>query len=200
MIQRSSNHLGRRPDEVTASGLPTASPVICPEELDKLLGRVRQHAVLFVAELSHPPRALRVRAGEVSLEVEWAPEHGTAPGNAEPVVALPAAGRAGNQATAPVRADPDLHYLTSPAVGVFYRAPEPGIAPFVSEGDTVVAGQQVGIIEAMKLMIPVEADQAGRVVEVLKNDGGPVEYGERLFAVAVLGAVGRAEQPCSARC
>lgn len=199
MTQCSSNHFGRRHGGERASELPAASPVICPEELDKLLGRVRQHAVLFVAELAHPLRAVRVRAGEVSLEVEWAWEHGTAPGNAEPAVALSAAGRAGNQTTAPVRADPDVHYLTSPAVGVFYRAPEPG-TPFVNEGDTIVAGQQVGIIEAMKLMIPVEADQAGRVVEVLKNDGEPVEYGEKLFAVAVVGAAGRAEQPCSARC
>lgn len=51
-----------------------------------------------------------------------------------------------------------------------------------------MAGQQVGIIEAMKLMIPVEADKAGRVVEVLKNNGEPVEYGERLFAFAAVGA------------
>jgi acetyl-CoA carboxylase biotin carboxyl carrier protein len=200
MTQRSSNHLGLRHDRATASELSIASPVVRTEELDKLLGRVRHHAVLFLSELAHPPRALRLRAAEVSLDVEWAPEHGTALDSAEPAAALPAAGRAGNQTTASVGADPDVHYLTSPAVGVFYRAPEPGTAPFVSEGDTIVAGQQVGIIEAMKLMIPVEADRAGRVVEALKNGGEPVEYGEKLFAFAVLGAVGRAEEPCSARC
>ncbi|HEY3896173.1 MAG TPA: biotin/lipoyl-containing protein [Pseudonocardiaceae bacterium] len=160
---------------------------MCAEELDKLLGRVRHHAAGFVTDLAHPPRALRVRAGEVSLEVEWAPEQGSASVSAEPAV-LPVAGE-----------DPDLHYLTSPAVGVFYRLPEPGAAPFISEGDPVVAGQQVGIIEAMKLMIPIEADQAGRILQVLKNDGEPVEYGERLFALAVLSAAGRA-QPCSAKC
>lgn len=196
MTQRSSNHLGRRYDGEMASELPAASSVVCTEELDKLLGRVRHHAVLFVSELSHPPRALRVRAGEVSLDVEWAQERGTAPGGAEPAVALPV----GPVAEPVTEADPEVHYLTSPAVGVFYRAPEPGTAPFVGEGDMVVAGQQVGIIEAMKLMIPVEADQAGRVVEVLKNNGEPVEYGERLFAFAVVGVAGRAEQPCSARC
>ena len=168
---------------------PVASPVVCTEELDKLLGRVRHHAALFVSELPRLPRALRVRAGEVSLDVEWAQEHGTAPASTEPAVALPVAG-----------ADLDVHYLTSPAVGVFYQAPEPGTVPFVSEGDMVVAGQQVGIIEAMKLMIPVEADQAGRVVEVLKGNGEPVEYGERLFAFVVIGAAGRAGQPCSAKC
>lgn len=177
MTQRSSNHLGRRHDGEMASEFPAASPVICAEELDKLLDRVRHHAVLLVSELARPPRALRVRAGEVSLDVEWAQESSTAPGGGEPVT----------------EADPQVHYLTSPTVGVFYRAPEPGTAPFVSEGDTIVAGQQVAIIEAMKLMIPVEADQAGRVLEVLKDSGEPVEYAERLFAVAVVGADGRAE-------
>jgi acetyl-CoA carboxylase biotin carboxyl carrier protein len=177
MTQRSSNHLGRRHDGEMVSELPAPSPVICAEELDKLLDRVRHHAVLLVSELARPPRALRVRAGEVSLDVEWAQEYSTAPGGGEPVT----------------EADPQVHYLTSPTVGVFYRAPEPGTAPFVSEGDTIVAGQQVAIIEAMKLMIPVEADQAGRVLEVLKDSGEPVEYAERLFAVAVVGADGRAE-------
>ncbi|MBV9160936.1 MAG: acetyl-CoA carboxylase biotin carboxyl carrier protein subunit [Pseudonocardiales bacterium] len=190
MTQRSSNPLGRRHGEDTASELPAAGPAVCTEELDKLLGRVRHHAVLFVSELPHPPQALRVRAGEVSLDVEWAQEHGTAP------ALLPAA-----PVTEPVtEPDPEVRYLISPAVGVFYRAPEPGTAPFVSEGDTVAAGQQVGIIEAMKLMIPLAADQAGRVVEVLKQDGESVEYGERLFAFAVVGPAERAEQSWSARC
>jgi acetyl-CoA carboxylase biotin carboxyl carrier protein len=192
MTQRSLNHLGRRHDGQTPSELPAtspdASPVVCAEELDKLLDRVRHHAAAFVAELAHPPRALWVRAGEVSLEVEWAPDQDSASVSAEPTV-LPVAG-----------VDPDVHYLTSPMVGVFYRAPEPGAAPFVSEGDPVAAGQQLGIIEAMKLMIPIESDQAGRVLRVLKNDGEPVEYGERLVALAVLSAAGRAEQPCSAKC
>jgi acetyl-CoA carboxylase biotin carboxyl carrier protein len=75
----------------------------------------------------------------------------------------------------------DAAYLSAPAVGVFYRAPEPGAEPFVAEGDTVSAGQQVAIVEAMKLMIPVEADQPGRIAKVLKDNGEPVEYGERLF-------------------
>ncbi len=184
MTQCSANHLGRRHDGEMTSELPAAGPVFRTEELDTLLGRVRHHAVLFVSELPRPPRALRVRAGEVSLDVEWAPELDTAPGGAGSVT----------------DADPHVHYLTSPTVGVFYRAPEPGTAPFVNEGDTVVAGQQVGIIEAMKLMIPVEADQAGQVIEVFKDDGEPVEYDEKLFAFAAVGAGGRAEQSCSAKC
>lgn len=181
MSQRCSDHLGREHSGKVASEFPAASPATRTEELDELLDRVRHHAVRFVSEVPRPPQTLRVRAGEVSIDVEWAHEHVvTAPGSAEPAVV---------PVTEPgTEADPEAYYLTSPAVGVFYLAPEPGVAPFVSEGDTVVAGQQVGIIEAMKLMIPIEADQAGRVVEVLKNNGEPVEYGERLFAFAAVGA------------
>jgi len=78
--------------------------------------------------------------------------------------------------------------VIAPTVGVFYRAPSPGAAPFVEEGDTVAAGTQVGIVEAMKLMVPVEADRAGRVSKVLKSDGDPVEYGEPLIRLAPVGA------------
>lgn len=77
-------------------------------------------------------------------------------------------------------------YLTAQTVGVFHHAPEPGAAPFVTVGDVVVPGRQVGIIEAMKLMIPVEADRGGLIVEVLTASGEPVEYGERLFALSVI--------------
>jgi acetyl-CoA carboxylase biotin carboxyl carrier protein len=66
---------------------------------------------------------------------------------------------------------------------VFYRAPQPGAPAFVSEGDLVAPGQQVAIIEAMKLMIPVEADRVGRISAVLVSDGQPVEYGQPLFAL-----------------
>jgi acetyl-CoA carboxylase biotin carboxyl carrier protein len=64
---------------------------------------------------------------------------------------------------------------------VFYRSPEPGAPPFVAEGDLVRPGQQVGIVEAMKLMIPVESDRAGRVLEVLLADGSAVEHGQPLL-------------------
>jgi acetyl-CoA carboxylase biotin carboxyl carrier protein len=68
-------------------------------------------------------------------------------------------------------------------VGVFYHAREPGAEPFVTVGSVVAAGQQVGIVEAMKLMIPVEASRGGRVTAILKANGEPVEYDEPLFAV-----------------
>jgi acetyl-CoA carboxylase biotin carboxyl carrier protein len=182
MTQRDLNQLGREHAGKLTSAIPAASSAIYPEGLGELLDQVRHHAVLFVSEVPRRPLVLRIRAGEVSIDVEWAPEHVvTASGGAEPAAAPVA-----ESVTEVV--DPETHYLTSSGVGVFYLVPEPGAAPFVSVGDTVIAGQQVGIIEAMKLMIPVEADKAGRVVEVLKNNGESVEYGERLFAFAIAGA------------
>ncbi|GAA2208730.1 hypothetical protein GCM10009850_041880 [Nonomuraea monospora] len=78
----------------------------------------------------------------------------------------------------------ELRHVCAPMVGTFYWAPEPGAAPFVAVGDTVEKGQQVGIVEAMKLMNPIEADVSGEVVEILVPDGTPVEYGQKLIAVA----------------
>jgi acetyl-CoA carboxylase biotin carboxyl carrier protein len=196
MTQRYSDHCGRERDGKVANEFSAADPAIRTEELGELLDRVLHNAVLFLSQAPGLPRALRVRAGEVSVDVEWAQEHVvTALGGAQPAVAPPVA-----PVAEPVtEADPTVHYLTSPAVGVFYRAPEPGSASFVAEGDMVVPGQQVGLIEAMKLMIPVEADKAGQVAEVLKDNGEPVEYGERLFAFVAVDGTSRAEQSCSAR-
>jgi acetyl-CoA carboxylase biotin carboxyl carrier protein len=88
------------------------------------------------------------------------------------------------QPAAPVE-DPNIHYVTSPIVGTFYRASNPTATPFASPGDFVKPGQTLCIIEAMKLMNEIESDVAGEVVKVLVENGTPVEYGERLFAVRI---------------
>ncbi|WP_306590042.1 acetyl-CoA carboxylase biotin carboxyl carrier protein [Geothrix sp. 21YS21S-4] len=88
------------------------------------------------------------------------------------------------QPAAPVD-EPGIHYVTSPIVGTFYRASNPTAAPFVQPGDFVKPGQTLCIIEAMKLMNEIESDAAGEVVKVLVENGTPVEYGERLFAVRI---------------
>ena len=81
--------------------------------------------------------------------------------------------------------DPGIHHITSPIVGTFYRAPSASAAPFVQPGDFVKPGQTLCIVEAMKLMNEIECDVAGEVVAVLAENGQPVEYGERLFAIRV---------------
>lgn len=70
---------------------------------------------------------------------------------------------------------------TAPMVGVFYAAANPGEAPFVQVGQTVSAGDTLGIIEAMKIMNPIEATQSGVVEEVLVKNGEVIEFGQPLF-------------------
>ena len=146
-----------------------------------MLAQVCHHTARLLSGMNAQPRSLHVQAGDVAVDIEWPepPPNGMRPqpvSSANANVALPLPDD-------PARGD-QRPVLTAQAVGVFYRCPEPGANPFVREGDVVTAGQQVAIIEAMKLMLPVEAERAGRIVEVLKADGEPVEYGEPLFALA----------------
>ena len=73
--------------------------------------------------------------------------------------------------------------ITSPMVGTFYQSPAPDEPPFVGVGDRVRQGQTVCIIEAMKLMNELEAEVSGEIVEVLVQNGQPVEYGQTLMRV-----------------
>jgi acetyl-CoA carboxylase biotin carboxyl carrier protein len=146
-----------------------------PDE-DDLLTPLRNCVLSLLDGFERAPKSLRVRAHQVEIEVEW-PEQ-------EAGAALP------GHVTFHAETSPAVsghEYLTAGNVGVFYRSPEPGAKPFVELGDTVTPGQQIGIIEAMKLMIPVEADAAGTIVEVLAADGASVEYGEKLFAIEPAG-------------
>ncbi len=77
----------------------------------------------------------------------------------------------------------DGHRVTAPMVGTFYRAPSPGSKPFVEVGQTVEVGETLCIIEAMKMLNPIEADQAGTVRDILVENGNPVEYGQPLFII-----------------
>lgn len=81
--------------------------------------------------------------------------------------------------------DKNIHYVTSPMVGTFYRAPSPTSPPFVDIGDPVKKGQTLCIVEAMKLMNEIECDVNGLVVDILVENGKPVEYGQKLFAIKV---------------
>lgn len=75
------------------------------------------------------------------------------------------------------------HVVKSPMVGTFYRAPSPEAKSFVDVGSTVAVGDTLCIIEAMKLLNEIEADQAGVIKAILVENGQPVEYGEPLFII-----------------
>jgi acetyl-CoA carboxylase biotin carboxyl carrier protein len=78
---------------------------------------------------------------------------------------------------------PGTHILNSPIVGTFYRAPAPGVPPFVEVGSRVKQGQVLCIIEAMKLMNEIESDVDGEIVEIYPQNAQAVEFGEPLFAI-----------------
>ena len=76
-----------------------------------------------------------------------------------------------------------LHYITSPMVGTFYRAPDPSSPPFIEIGEPVQKNQTLCIIEAMKLMNEIESDIDGVLEDIYIQNGKPVEYGKKLFAI-----------------
>lgn len=95
-----------------------------------------------------------------------------------------AAEAAAPAAPAPAAAKADnLHQILSPMVGTFYRSPSPDAPPFVNPGDRVTEKTVVCILEAMKLMNPLEAEVRGEIVEVLVENGQLIEYNQPLFLV-----------------
>jgi acetyl-CoA carboxylase biotin carboxyl carrier protein len=85
------------------------------------------------------------------------------------------------------RAAPDLpdgHVVRSPMVGTFYASPNPESPPFVKVGQSIKAGDTIGIIEAMKMFNPIEADVSGTVTAILASPGSPVEFDEPLFVIS----------------
>jgi acetyl-CoA carboxylase biotin carboxyl carrier protein len=97
--------------------------------------------------------------------------------------AAPAAAPAAPAAAAPAAAQDEVGvvYIKSPMVGTFYRAASPESKPFADAGAKVVENTVVCIIEAMKIMNEIQAEAKGTVLEVLVENGQPVEYGQRLF-------------------
>jgi acetyl-CoA carboxylase biotin carboxyl carrier protein len=81
------------------------------------------------------------------------------------------------------RAAAALKEIKSPMVGTFYKAPEPGAAPYVKVGSRITSGQTVCIIEAMKIMNEIEAEITGVVREIMVDDAQPVEFGQVLYRV-----------------
>jgi acetyl-CoA carboxylase biotin carboxyl carrier protein len=127
--------------------------------------------------------------GLAGLEIERAgfrlriegrrPAAAEAPVSAAPAAAHPAAAPA---AEPPPEVDRNVHVITSPIVGTFYRSASPEAEAFAEVGVRVAKGKTLCIIESMKLMNEIESDVEGEVVAVYPRNGQPVEYGEKLFA------------------
>jgi acetyl-CoA carboxylase biotin carboxyl carrier protein len=76
-----------------------------------------------------------------------------------------------------------LHMVTSPIVGTFYSSPNPKSEPYVKLGDQVHEGSIICLVEAMKLMNEIPSDAEGEIVRIYVENGHPVEYGQKLFAI-----------------
>jgi len=158
------------------------------DELRELIGLLRDNGL---AELELENEGFRVRlrresaAGETTyvpapaLAPVPAPEKATAP--TAPVAGGPA--HPGTQAATEASHDQDLHIISSPIVGTFYRSPSPSADPFVKIGSNVEQDSVVCIIEAMKLMNEIQAETTGEVVKIYVENGQPVEYGQPLFGI-----------------
>lgn len=88
-----------------------------------------------------------------------------------------------SETPSPTPMDRKLADVVSPIVGTFYRSPSPDEPPFVDMGNRIQKGQVVCIIEAMKVMNEIEAEVSGEIVEILVQNGQPVEYGQPLMRV-----------------
>ena len=130
---------------------------------------------------------IEIREGEESVRISRAPAAigapVTVPVHLPPAVTAPVAVSV-NEQSRESETLPTDHIVTSPMVGTLYRAPSPGSKPFVEVGSIVRAGETLCIIEAMKMLNPIEADKDGVVRAILVESGQPVEYGQSLFAIA----------------
>ncbi len=136
---------------------------------------------------------LKVEDGDFGLTLEKGGETVVVQSAPQPAV-VQSAPQAGTPAApaapagAPQEQTPpdNAEYITSPMVGTFYRSPSPDSAPFVNAGDTVKKGQTLCILEAMKIMNELEAEFDCKILEILVEDGQPVEYDMPLFLVEKL--------------
>jgi acetyl-CoA carboxylase biotin carboxyl carrier protein len=149
------------------------------KDIEQILQLVHEHDL---EELELERDGLKVRIRKAGRQVVT---H-TAPPPAQPAAAGPGASAPAGDLGGEPSGAVELGVIKSPIVGTFYRAAEPGASPFVDVGDTVKKGQVLCIIEAMKLMNEIESDCDGEIVQIYVDNGKPVQFGDRLFAVKVV--------------
>jgi acetyl-CoA carboxylase biotin carboxyl carrier protein len=165
---------------------PAAKASVNMDELRELIALLRDNGL---AELELEREDFRVRLRRDSVNSQ-APNVG-ADRSPVPVPTLEPVLRAADGGAAPApdakkaeaTPDQDLHTITSPIVGTFYRSPSPSADAFVKIGSNVEPDTVVCIIEAMKLMNEIQAEAAGEVVKIYVENGQPVEYGQPLFGI-----------------
>jgi len=154
------------------------------EEKTDLFDKVSREAHELLKKAGGPVTKIKVQSGDHKITIEWDPNAapaGPAGGGGYGLPQVEASVAAGGEASG-------LTPVTAPLVGTYYRSPEPGAKPFVEVGDIVEPEQEIGIIEAMKIMNRIVADAGGRVAELVVNDGDMVEFGQTLMLLEPLDA------------
>ena len=151
------------------------------DDIRAVLALVREHDL---AELEIERDGLKIRVRKAGHPIAIMPPTVPITPVVAPIAAVPTP--PAGPAPAPIEGDGvDLAVIKSPIVGTFYRSPDPNAPAFVEVGDSVRKGQVLCIIEAMKLMNEIESDCDGELVAIYVDNGRPVQFGERLFAVKV---------------
>jgi acetyl-CoA carboxylase biotin carboxyl carrier protein len=167
---------------------PSARASVNLDELRELIALLRDNG-LAELELEREDFRVRLRREGVAPSGDHSHQYfavpAPAPGSpANMEAATPStSAAAATQPAAEASSDQDLHIISSPIVGTFYRSPSPTAEPFVKIGSNVEAASVVCIIEAMKLMNEIQAEASGEVVKIYVENGQPVEYGQPLFGI-----------------
>ena len=156
------------------------------DEINRILDMVREHE-LSEFELEREGFKIKIKKGTLIAAAApvAAPMVQPVAPSAPPIPASPATPQLEAVPNPPSIPPDDAEFaiVKSPIVGTFFRASEPGAPPFVEVGSTVKKGSVLCIIEAMKLMNEIDSEYDGEIVKIYVDNGQPVQYGERLFAV-----------------
>ena len=153
------------------------------KQLKELMRALKQFDIQEV-ELERGEERIHLRRG--GSEGVAAPQYAQFPVSIPPLpshASVPAPDSAATKTPSEAADDPNVAFVTSPFVGTFYRSPSPDASQFVTIGEDVEPGRVLCIVEAMKLMNEIEAEFPCTVLELLVENGKPVEYGDRLFKV-----------------
>ncbi len=162
------------------------------DKVERLMALMEQYGMDVVqAESGRERVSLAKNAADAHFFVGHPGMPAAAPGlntpeSGSPVVSAPEPAASAGATAAPQASQAavvDGYVQKSELVGTFYRAPSPDVAPFVELGQKVRRGQTLCIVEAMKIMNEIEAEEAGEVVEILVENGKPVEFGAPLFVI-----------------
>ena len=150
------------------------------------LATILDEKELTELELETDDICIRLSRGQTGQQILAMPQQVMAPtAQQSATAAVSSAAPASEASVTPTSADFSSHKgaVLSPMVGTVYRAPEPGAADFINEGDTVKKGQTLFIVEAMKVMNPITATSDGKITKILVDNAQPIEFEQPLAII-----------------